>query len=63
MYCLYDLVVSHVIKEANIKKTFVGEEHKGNLKRNRVLKLLMEVIAAPNQAIRPSIVWNIEGIV
>ena len=31
MYCLYDLVFSHVIKEANMKKKFSGKEHKGRI--------------------------------
>ena len=29
MYCLYDLVVSHVIKEANIKKNSMGKNIRG----------------------------------
>ena len=62
-------VTNAVTKRVRVSKraysTESGRERleRGNLKRNRVLKVLVEVVGAPNQAIRPNIVWNVEGVV
>ena len=41
MYRLYDLIVSHVIKEANTKNKVGGKEHKGKICDEEDLKVYL----------------------
>ena len=45
MYCLYGLVVSHMIKEAHMKKKFNGKEHKRKICDEEELDVCLFIVS------------------